>query len=326
MASRRQRRPRPRARPQSDGAHYAGALSGALGDYFAWSRTEDGVTASSTTYATTANVDDALAFLSGLAPGQPFILWVAFNAPHTPFHLPPDELHGYDQLSGSASEIEADPLSYYEAMIEALDTETDRLLRALPDADGDGLPDQVTVIVTGDNGTLTEVMPPPLQALEGKGSLAEHGSRVPLCVAGPSVSEPRRDVVHPVGLVDLNRTLLELLGVPIEALPEGAASDSISLGPYLRSAEAPAQRELILSEQFIEGTALGGVAVRDRQRRLVRALTARGFTERCYDIESDLFEERDLLATPATAGDGLRAAMRELVCSEADGTWRAWCD
>jgi arylsulfatase A-like enzyme len=63
---------------------------------------------------------------------QPWFLWLAYTAPHPPFHLPPAELHTRHDLSGDYSDISLNPLPYYLAMLEALDSELGRLLSSLP--------------------------------------------------------------------------------------------------------------------------------------------------------------------------------------------------
>ena len=103
-----------------------------------------------TGYATSNVVDDAAAWLNGRDGETPWFLWVAFNAPHTPFHLPPLEL-----LHSDAAQLDpyvdpdTNPHAYYKAMIEALDTEIGRLLSALEP----GQRDYTYVIFMGDNGT-----------------------------------------------------------------------------------------------------------------------------------------------------------------------------
>ena len=77
----------------------------------------------STTYATTDIVNDAVSFINTqTTAGKPWVAWVAFNAPHTPLHLPPTSLcPHYTSLSGSAADIAANPLNYYNARVEAMD-------------------------------------------------------------------------------------------------------------------------------------------------------------------------------------------------------------
>ena len=134
--------------------HFSGILEGFLRDYYSWTQIKDGKTSPSSTYATTQNIDDALQYIGSMNPADPYFAWIAFNAPHTPIHLPPQELHSYRQLSGSNNEISNDPLSYFEAMVEATDTEMGRMLGSFEDSNKDGIPDNTLVIAMGDNGTV----------------------------------------------------------------------------------------------------------------------------------------------------------------------------
>ncbi len=73
--------------------HYAGNMNGgAVESYYAWSKVVDGADPfGKTVYATTDIIDDGIAWLSNRAE-EPWLLWVAFNAPHTPIQLPPKDL------------------------------------------------------------------------------------------------------------------------------------------------------------------------------------------------------------------------------------------
>ena len=148
--------------------HFAGHLFGGL-DYFNWPKTTNGSTEYTQVYATTDTANGAIAALAG---SEPFFLWVAFNAPHGPFHEPPDELL-------------ADPSIYnyvigrhkYLAMIEAMDTEFGRIMDAVDLSD-------TTVIFVADNGTPGGFLEPPYPITHGKGTVYEGALSVPLIVAG----------------------------------------------------------------------------------------------------------------------------------------------
>ena len=71
--------------------HYAGFLSGGVQDYSDWTLVQDGATTSSNEYTTTKFTDLAIDWIGEQT--NPWFLWVAYNAPHTPFHLPPSDLH-----------------------------------------------------------------------------------------------------------------------------------------------------------------------------------------------------------------------------------------
>ena len=190
--------------------HYAGSLSGALPSYNDWQRTVDGVTETSTVYASTQNVDDALSWLATVEDDEPWLLWFAVNVPHTPIHLPPPELHDRDLVPYTD---EQDPRPYGAAMMEALDTELGRLFDSLRDS---GEWDDTIVVVMGDNGTARQLGDqPPYPAARRKGSLYQGGIHVPMIVAGRGI-DGGRTVDTLVSTVDLHPTLLEWAGVPID--------------------------------------------------------------------------------------------------------------
>ncbi len=114
-------------------SHFAGSLQGGLGmnatNFWLWTKTTNGTSrANYSGYATTDNVNDALAWLGAQGTNRWF-LWLGFNAPYTPYHLPPTNLcPHYAGLSGSATDLQQNPRRYFEAAVEAMDTELGRLL------------------------------------------------------------------------------------------------------------------------------------------------------------------------------------------------------
>src|SRR4051794_7354305 len=134
--------------------HYAGNLQGALTNYYNWAKTVNGATSGTTNYATTDIVNDAVAWIQSQWT-KPWFAWVAFNAPHTPFHKPPNSLcPHYTSLSGTQADINQHPLSYYQAMVEAMDTEMARLLTAVDRSN-------THIIFLGDNGSVPQVIQSP---------------------------------------------------------------------------------------------------------------------------------------------------------------------
>ncbi|MCP5029024.1 MAG: sulfatase-like hydrolase/transferase, partial [Actinomycetia bacterium] len=206
--------------------HFSGLFTGALRDYESWTKTVDGETETVEQYATTETVDDALGWIG--TGEDPWLAWVAFNAPHTPFHLPPEELHTAT-LSGEDTDIEANPGVYYDAAMEALDNEVGRLL--------DGLSPEVrsnTVIVfVGDNGSPARVSSH--QRGQAKGGLYEGGIHVPLAVSGPGIVTERSDAL--VGTVDIFATVLDMAGIDADHQLASTETDSISFRDVLVGGE-----------------------------------------------------------------------------------------
>ena len=270
-------------------------------------------------YATSDNVDDALRLI-GHWGDRPWFLWLAFNAPHAPWHVPPAALHTLPVDASSPSSL------LYRADLEALDTELGRLLSSLPP----DVRDRTTVIVLGDNGTPEQVLPSPTKAAEGeKGTAYEGGIRVPLIVSGARVVQPGREVGALVHVVDLFDTVLELARAP----DPGSGVDSISLVPYLSDPAQMPLRRWSFSEKFqpsgFDPPTEFQRGLRDERFKLVR----RHFTivlpggphsfdiDELYDLLADPHETDDLLQPEppspeaAAAYAELQAQLEELLAS-----------
>jgi arylsulfatase A-like enzyme len=211
------------------------------------------------------------------------------SAPHAPYEKPPNSLHSRDALPQTG----VPRRSYYEAMIEALDSELGRLLKEVNLAD-------TTVIFLGDNGTPSEVTASPYSTKQAKGTPYEGGVRVPLLVAGAGVVAPGRMVERIVSVVDLYPTILKLAGIePQAVLPAGTVLDGVSLVPYLQNNVATALRSFVYAEEFPD------CFNRDYERAIAnccyklfrRADGSRAF----YDLKADPYEAKNLLARQLSA-------------------------
>ena len=254
----------------------------------------------STTYATTDNVNDAVSFISTqTTAAKPWFLWLAFNAPHIPYHKPPTSLlttAGSIALSGTSTDITANPESYFNAMIEAMDTEIGRLLASVNLA-------TTTVIFVGDNGTEPNVLQSPYPNNRGKSTLYEGGIRVPLIIRGPDVVSPGLTSTQLVHLCDLYSTILELAGINVATTTAGVTLDSKSLLPVIQNTTGT--RTQVFDEYWdlaFPTLNNAGRAIRDAQYKLIRLRTG---TDLFYDLSADPYEATNLVgsmnATQTTA-------------------------
>ncbi|MCB9881813.1 MAG: sulfatase-like hydrolase/transferase [Planctomycetes bacterium] len=270
-------------------SHYAGYLNGAVPDYYAWPRTVDGVTATSTTYATTQIIDDALAWI-GQAQ-EPWLCYVALTAPHFPYHAPPSHLHS-ENLTGL--DPNAQPFPFYRAMVEAMDNEIGRLLSSLGSVEA-----RTNVMFFSDNGTAPEVVRPPFDPSHGKRSAYEGGLNVPFIVAGPAVqgAVPREESAL-ISVVDLYDTAIELAGgTPGWPL---VRSDSMSFFPLLQDPQASAPRSTVYSDRFFgAGPSFSGFStVRDERYKLIWTYSLFGLgKEQFFDLLADPLETTNLMGS-----------------------------
>lgn len=276
--------------------HYAGLLSGAVNNYNTWPLTINGSTSPSTEYITTKITDMAIDWIDQQT--TPWFCWVAYNAPHTPYHLPPLDMHSQGALPTDQASINANPLPYFLAMLESVDHELGRLLAALTPAE---LANTVVIFI-GDNGTEVDVIQAPYLQNHGKGTLYEGGVRVPFVMAGAGVTRAgeREDAL--VSTVDLFSTIVELTGA---ALPMYEQSRSIV--PMLTQS-GQTVRSCLYTD--VSTTGSSGSAIRDARWKLINFDSGQ---QRFYDLLNDPCEQVNLLLgglTPAeqTAFDALNNA------------------
>lgn len=248
---------------------YDGFLRGAVDDFYAWARTTDGQTTTSNEYVTTVLTDRSLNWIGEQT--DPWFLWLAHAAPHTPYHVPP---------AGTFSVPTTDNnIRKYVAMVEALDYEMGRLLAELePDVRNNTL-----VIFVGDNGTPNNVMQDYPDG-HGKGSLYQGGIRVPLIIAGKGVTRPGAREMALVHVTDLHATILEAAGAELP----GGVFNGLSFYELLgNDAESAVTRDYNYVDQD------DGWAIRNERYKLIEQP---GGSREFYDLRVDSFEVNNLLA------------------------------
>ena len=162
---------------------FEGPFIGQLTSFTNWTKYTNGTASTITTYATTENVNNTVTWLKAQNPTKPFFVWLAFNAPHTPLHLPPANLHTYNTLSGTTTDINAQPKEYFKASIQALDKEMGRLFDSLRVMNK---LDSTDIIFIGDNGNTIRTAQI-ANTDRAKGTVYQYGVHVPMIIAGPSV-------------------------------------------------------------------------------------------------------------------------------------------
>jgi arylsulfatase A-like enzyme len=269
--------------------YYAGNFLGALPSYTNWNKITNGVLSTSTNYATSETVNDAIAWLD-TQNTKPFFLWLAFNAPHSPFHLPPDSLHSYHSLSGTAQDINQNPKLYFKAMVESMDHEIGRLFNFLK---SNNKWDSTDIIFIGDNGDAQRVAQN-ADTSRSKGTIYQNGINVPFIISGPSVKNPNRVSDALINTQDLFATILELASYKNWQLPIPITKpiDSKSLLPIIRN-DSTAIRDWAFTEVFTPIPADGdGKTMRNKFFKLI--IFDNGEQE-FYNLKNDSDELTDIL-------------------------------
>jgi len=266
--------------------YYSGIFLGAVPDYYNWTQTSSGQEENITTYVTTHLVNQSISWIE--QQSKPFFLWLAFNAPHTPFHRPPLDLISDQSLADNQAAINAEPLPYYLASIEAMDKEISRLIGSMTTEQREN----TVFIVLGDNGTPRDVSQSPYLGNRVKGTLFKGGINTPLIISGKDISRNNVQESALVHAPDIFTTIADLAGTGDTEYQDGISVKSLLTGTNVSS------RNYIYSEQFEStNTVNDGYCIRNGDYKLIHLEDG---TEYLYDLSSDRFETDNLLANALT--------------------------
>jgi arylsulfatase A-like enzyme len=261
--------------------YYAGNITGLLPNYYSWPLVQDGVSTTSTVYHTTKITDLAIDWVS--KQSQPWFLWLAYSAPHDPFHLPPTSLQSRSTLTGTTTDIAARPREYYLAAIEAMDTEIGRLLSTMSAETRAN----TMIVYIGDNGTPTQTVDANVfTAGKVKNSLYEGGIRVPMVVSGKGVGRSNARESALINTVDFYATFANIAGNTVTQVNDGYSFASL-LQPG-----GTAARQYNYSE--FQSDTVNGWTVRNAQYKLLQNLSG---TQELYDVSTVLKEQTNLLTS-----------------------------
>lgn len=219
---------------------------------------------------------------------EPFLLYVPFNAPHTPFQVPQSY---FDRF---ASEADTNKRVYY-AMISALD---DAVGRIVDKVRASGLEEKTLIAFTSDNGGAVYTHATTNAPLKGgKLSHFEGGINVPFVLSWKGKIAPGTEYRHPVSTLDFFRTIAAAIHAP---LPSDRSYDGVDLVQKVNAGE-PAHAALF----WRSGTSK---AVRQGDWKLV--ISERSAKRWLYNLAEDKSESKELSAAHPEKVEELLAALK----------------
>ncbi|NQW42415.1 MAG: sulfatase-like hydrolase/transferase, partial [Bacteroidetes bacterium] len=268
---------------------FEGPFIGQLPSFTNWTKYTNGVASNVRNYATSENVNNAVTWLKKQS-NKPFFLWLAFNSPHEPLHLPPASLHTYSSLSGAAGDINTNPKSYFKAMIQSLDHEIGRLFDSLKVLNRF---DSTDIIFIGDNGNTAKTAQI-TDLTKAKGTVYQYGVHVPFIISGPSVITGGRTSKALVNTADIFATSLELMGFNNwqSKISVSKPVDSKSLLPIIKNQNTDV-RPWSFSEIFkLTTDSSDGKAMRNMYYKLIKFDYGK---QEFYNLSTDPLESNNLL-------------------------------
>ena len=197
--------------------------------------------------------------------GKPFFLGVGFIRPHTPLHVPKrffdmfpieslkvplikpndaEDCHYLDVfdrdrkgpkyfrlLKESYPDLDSALKAFTQAYLASVAAVDECIGRVVEAVDNSPFKDNTIIVVTSDHGwNMGE------KDYLFKNSLWEESARVPLVIRAPGVAEPGGIAEHPVSLIDIYPTLVDLCGLQGDTRKnnKGARLDGYSLLPFLK--------------------------------------------------------------------------------------------
>lgn len=266
----------------------------------------------------------ALGFLQDRPRDKPFLLVVLFKAPHSQdgevpqFPIDPRHKTLYEQdfiplpKTGTAEHFAALPqflqdsearvrwkLRFTPELFQETVKDYFRLLTGVDEVVGEvlqgvhkqGLAEQTVTLFTADNGFYLGE-----HGLAGKWFMHEESIRLPLIVHDPRLPKSFRGQVLPqMALnIDIAPTLLGLAGVAPPDSMQGR-----NLQPLLHGARIGWREDFFYEHLFQHPRIAASEGVRTTRWKYIRYVTQEPVVEELYDLESDPYEERNLVTDEA---------------------------
>lgn len=269
-------------------------------DPFLW---ENGKRVRRAGYCSDIFTDQAIDFIQNhkeAKSGNPFFLYLSYNAPHTPLQLPDKYKQAYQELEYGAEDFKVSGANVQEmngkdmedarkvyGMVSNIDDNMGRLLNTLDEL---GIEEQTLVVFMTDNGPQQRRYTAGLN--QRKGSVMEGGIRVPCMFYWKGRLQENLIINTPSAHIDMMPTLLDIAGIPYEG-----EMDGISLYPALKG-ESSSVEERSLFFVWARGypQRYSNMAVRRGRYKLVGQAEHGEADEnlQLYDLENDPYERNDV--------------------------------
>lgn len=251
-------------------------------------------------HATDLFTDWAIDYLQSRSKDtQPFLMYLAYNAPHTPIQPPADWLQKVRNREPGLKESRAALV----ALIEHMDDGIGRVLRTL---ESTGLAENTIVVFTSDNGGQLNVGANNGSLRDGKQSVYEGGLKVPTAVVWPErIAKGSKSDVRAMSM-DILPTVFEAAGIQV---PESI--DGRSFLSTLKGKTQPALREHMFFSRREGGLRYGGKTIEAVISGPWKLLQNSPFASlELYHLGDDPVEQKDLARSHPKQVQRLNALMR----------------
>ncbi|AWV99251.1 arylsulfatase [Arcticibacterium luteifluviistationis] len=276
-------------RPTDQGFdEFIGFCAGHWSNYFDTKLDSNNTEIQSTGFITDYLTDKAIDFIDRNKE-EPFLCYVPFNAPHSPFQVPDSY---YDKYKAKGLD---DELASIYGLVDNVDANIGRLLEKL---ESEGLSENTIVIFMSDNGPNGVRYNGEMKGV--KGHVDEGGVRVPAMINWPDKIARGRKIGGMAAHIDWLPTLKELCGIQQESKKE---IDGISLANVLLNSETEIPERAVFSHvAFLEKDLKNNPgALRTGENLMV----FKGKKPELYFLDSDPSQETDISKSNTTLTENL---------------------
>lgn len=214
---------------------------------------------------------------------QPFFLYLAYNAPHTPIQPPADWLEKVKQREAGIDASRAKLV----ALIEHLDAGIGEVVKTL---DETGLSENTLVIFSSDNGGQLSAGANNGDLRDGKQSMYEGGLKVPTGVVWKGHISPNEETDFMAMSMDLFPTVCEAAGIKVPA-----GLDSVSILPTLEGKTQTPLRKHWFFRRREGGNRYGGKTIEAVRSGDWKLLQNSPFAPlELYNLKADPLEKENL--------------------------------
>ena len=230
-----------------------------------------------TEYLTDGLSREAVRFVNEAAMReQPFFLYLAYNAPHSPLEAKEEDLAKFASIVDKKRRT-------YAAMVYAVDRGVGELVEALQSV---GAAERTLIVFLSDNGGKIGLGADNGPLRDGKGSTHEGGYRVPMFFHWPGHVPAGRRYDYPISALDFYPTFSRLAQADV---PAGKRLDGKDVWNDVVAGRNPREGETIYALRHRRGGS--DVGIRRDQWKAVRTDNA-GW--QLFNLSDDIGEERDL--------------------------------
>ena len=240
-------------------------------------------------YLTDELSDAAVRYITKQADSnQHFMLYLAYNAPHTPLQATEKYLNRFPDIHDKRRKT-------YAAMVSAVDDGVGRVLKALEEK---GLDENTIVVFLSDNGGANNNASDngPLRGM--KGDLFEGGIRVPFAIRWKGTIQEGQSFDRPVSSLDIMATIVAQNHIDIN--PERPL-DGVDLIPFLTAKKNGNPHDYLFWRKWEQNA----MAVRHGHKKLVSNKNKDKFPPELFDVNQDTSEKVDMTAKSKKTHDHL---------------------